>query len=108
MAGQLAALLWHAPHAAKSWVCSKCPNPNPHCLAATAPALPAVEEQLKLVYSSGRPFELIDVRVVDEHGADVPRDSDEVSVCVGGGWVGWAGGLCMGGKVATSRAHVAL
>ncbi len=37
-----------------------------------------MEEQLALVYSSGRPFELMDVRVVDERGRDVPKDSDEV------------------------------
>lgn len=39
----------------------------------------AVEEQLKLVYTSGRPFELIDVRVVDEQGQGVTKDSDAVS-----------------------------
>ena len=31
------------------------------------------------MYSSGRPFELMDVRVVDEGGHDVPKDSGEVS-----------------------------
>lgn len=39
-----------------------------------------VEEQLNLVYTSGRPFELMDVRVVDEQGQDVAKDSDEVSL----------------------------
>lgn len=37
--------------------------------------------------SSGRPFELIDVRVVDEEGNDVAKDSQQV------GWLLslWAG-----------------
>ena len=38
----------------------------------------AVEEQLALVNSSGRPFELIDVRVVGEDGAGVAKDSQQV------------------------------
>lgn len=38
----------------------------------------AVEEQLALVTSSGRPFQLIDVRVVAEDGADVAKDGVQV------------------------------
>ncbi|KAL4451847.1 hypothetical protein ABPG75_007509 [Micractinium tetrahymenae] len=37
-----------------------------------------VEEQMALVTSSGRPFELIDVRVVDELGGDVAKDGQQV------------------------------
>ena len=43
-----------------------------------------MEEQLALVTSSGRPFELIDVRVVDEEGSDVAKDSQQVRLeCAG-------------------------
>lgn len=38
----------------------------------------AVEDQIRLVCSSGRPFELMDVRVVNEQGQDVAKDSHEV------------------------------
>ena len=37
-----------------------------------------MEAQLELVCTSGRPFELMDVRVVDEAGADVPKDGATV------------------------------
>jgi hypothetical protein len=40
--------------------------------------LRAVEEQLALVTSSGRPFQLIDVRIVAEDGADVAKDGVQV------------------------------
>lgn len=48
----------------------------------TSLSLPAAEEQLALVTSSGRPFELIDVRVVGEDGSDVAKDSTQVRVQV--------------------------
>lgn len=38
----------------------------------------SVEDQLDLVYTSGRPFSLIDVRVVDEDGKDVAKDGQAV------------------------------
>ena len=43
----------------------------------------SIQEQLDLVYSSGRPFSLIDVRVIDEAGKDVPKDG----ISVGEVWV---------------------
>lgn len=49
-------------------------------LSLLAPfVLCAVEEQLALVTSSGRPFELISVRVVGEDGNDVAKDSQQVN-----------------------------
>ncbi len=38
----------------------------------------SVQDQLDLVYSSGRPFSLIDVRVVDDDGKDVAKDGHAV------------------------------
>ncbi len=38
----------------------------------------SVEDQLDLVYTSGRPFSLIDVRVVDDEGNDVAKDGNAV------------------------------
>jgi len=38
----------------------------------------SVEDQLNLVYTSGRPFSLIDVRVVDDDGKDVAKDGQAV------------------------------
>jgi acyl-coenzyme A synthetase/AMP-(fatty) acid ligase len=46
--------------------------------------LSAVEDQLSLVTSSGRPFLLVDVRVVDEEGNDVAKDGQQVC------WQGFA------------------
>ena len=43
----------------------------------------SVEQQLDLVYSSGRPFSLVDVRIVDEAGKDVLKDG----IAVGEVWV---------------------
>lgn len=43
-----------------------------------------MEEQLSLVTTSGRPFELIDVRVVGEDGHDIARGTSEVGACRGG------------------------
>ena len=45
-----------------------------------------MEEQLDLVTSSGRPFELIDVRVVGEDGTDVAKDSLQVSCSLHAAW----------------------
>jgi len=42
----------------------------------------APEEQLDLVCTSGRPFCLIDVRVVDDQGHDVPKDGKTVGEVV--------------------------
>ena len=41
------------------------------------------QEQLDLVCTSGRPFSMVDVRVVDDSGSDVPKDG----VTVGEVWV---------------------
>lgn len=60
--------------------------PLTHPPRATRPGpvtAPAVEEQLALVTSSGRPFELMDVRVVGEDGVDVPKDSASVGALPG-------------------------
>lgn len=56
------------------------PNPTPPHHTTHA----AVEEQLALVTSSGRPFELIDVRVVGEDGADVAKGSGQVGAVLAG------------------------
>ena len=36
-----------------------------------------MEQQLEMVCSSGRPFQLMDVRVVDEGGANLPHDGEQ-------------------------------
>ena len=62
-----------------------------------------MEEQLALVTSSGRPFELIDVRVVDEEGSDVAKDSQQVRQGLGAAAAAAVGRLVGG---ATSLSYV--
>jgi glycine cleavage system aminomethyltransferase T len=46
----------------------------------------AAEDQLELVTSSGRAFQLIDVRVVGEEGADVAKDGEQVGAVTQPWW----------------------
>lgn len=64
-----------------TWRLSRSTSPCPlHLTHDSRHPLPlrTVEEQLAYVCSSGRPFVLVDVKLVDEAGADIPTDSDKV------------------------------